>query len=164
MKSKTLFVSMLVIGAMALGIVVSVGASASHVAVTGTETPLCLPPEPHPDCTIGEWMFPDGNKHVRNMVQVYAVEGSDPRIIGVNTLIVNANWDADGLGPGWGTFHHQPQGFDGYWEGTFSAVMTTDGYVSRIRGKGYGDLDGLIYRATEVNGYFEGVILELPNK
>ena len=103
--------------------------------------------------------------HVRNWVLVYDVVGiNDDRITGMNTLVANSNWDANGFGPGWGTFHNQLEFYDGYWEGTWAAQMTADGYVSRIVGKGYGELDGLMFHATEVKGYLEGEILELPGK
>ncbi|MDT8307009.1 MAG: hypothetical protein RRC07_13850 [Anaerolineae bacterium] len=165
MNSKIRLVYLLVVLALALGLAAGASAAAARIVVTGKEIPLCYSDPPHPDCTYGEWSFPDGNQHVRNMVQVYQVICSDPRVVGVNTLVANANWDADGLGPGWGTFHHQPATIsDGYWEGTFSAMMTADGYVSRIVGQGYGALEGLFYTATEVNGEFEGVILELPTR
>jgi hypothetical protein len=127
-------------------------------SVSATETPVC---PSHQDCTIGEWTYPNGNIHVRNWIAIYRAESSDPRLTGWNTLIVNANWNADGLGPGWGTFHNQVDAYNGYWEGTWAASMSADGYISRIVGKGYGDLDGLAIHATEVNGVLEGVIIEL---
>jgi len=164
MKNKVRLVYVLVAVAAVLGVTMVAGASANHVPVSGVEMPLCLPPTPHPDCTDGEWTFPGDNQHVRNWVLVYQVDGSDDRIIGLNRLVANANWDADGFGPGWGTFHHQPAAHpDGYWDGTWSAQMTADGYVSRIVGRGYGQLEGLKYQAIEVNGYIEGEILELPS-
>lgn len=164
MNNKVRLLYVLVVVVAVLGVTMVAGASANHVPVTGQEIPLCFGPEPHPDCTLGEWTYPGGNQHVRNWILVYQVIGSDARIVGLNTLVANANWDAKGLGPGWGTFHHQPDAYpNGYWEGTWSAKMTVDGYVSRIVGKGYGDLDGLMYRALEVNGIIDGTILELPN-
>lgn len=160
MKSKIQFLYSLLMITVTLGLVAGASASATSVAVAGTETPLC---QFEPPCSPGTWTFPGGNQHVRDWVLVYAVNGNDARIIGTNTLVANANWDASGFGPGWGTFHHQPTAYeDGYWEGTWTAAMTADGYVSKIVGRGYGQLDGLMYRATEVNGSFDGVIIELP--
>ena len=151
-----------------LAIVLALGVPMSQAMAGSPRTPveaLEIPQCPgHPDCTLGEWTFPDGNMHVRNMVQIYdAISLNDDRVTGTNTLVVNANWDANGYGPGWGTFHNQSAYYDGYWEGTFAALMTSEGYVSRIVGQGYGDFDGLMIKATEVNGVLEGVILALPN-
>ena len=146
--------------AIALGLSASPAmADTPLIPVSATETPVC---PLHPNCTAGEWSYPDGNLHVRNMTAVYRAESTDARLTGWNTLIVNANWDTNGFGPGWGTFHNQVDAYNGYWEGTWSARMTAEGYISRIVGKGYGDLDGLMIQATEVNGVFEGVILALP--
>ena len=164
---KKLF-PILVLLAVVFGLAIApsqVMAGSLHTPVAAWEIPQCPPSGPgHPDCTLGEWTFPDGNMHVRNMVQIYAAIGiSDDRLTGTNTLVVNANWDENGYGPGWGTFHNDVENYDGYWEGTFAARMTSEGYVSRIVGQGYGEFDGMMILATEVNGYFEGVILELPN-
>jgi len=145
----------------------SVGAEAIRTPVTAYEIPLCPPweaPPYHPDCGEGQWTFPDGNQHVRNWVQIYNVIGlNDDRVTGTNTLVANANFGANGYGPGWGTFHNQSSIYNGYWEGTFAAVMDETGYVSKIVGKGYGAFDGLLFKATEVNGVLEGVIIELPD-
>jgi hypothetical protein len=165
MKTRLSLLSILLIAAMWLSHTASaVAAGATHTPVSAWEIPLCPPyGEGHPNCTQGEWTFPGGNMHVRNMVQVYSALGiNDDRLTGTNTLVANANWDTYGYGPGWGTFHNQVIGYDGYWEGTFAAVMSADGYISRIVGKGYGEFEGLVIRATEVNGLFEGVIIELP--
>ena len=165
MRTRLSLLSILLIAAMWLSHTASADAAgATHTPVSAWENPLCPPyGEGHPNCTPGEWTFPGGNMHVRNMVQVYSAIGiNDDRLTGTNTLVANANWDANGYGPGWGTFHNQVDGYAGYWEGTFAAVMSADGYISRIVGKGYGEFEGLVIRATEVNGLFEGVIIELP--
>ena len=159
---KTLF-PLFILLTVILALVISISpvvAGTTITSVTATETPAC---PFHSNCTVGEWTYPDGNLHVRNWVNVYRAESSDARLIGWNTLTVNANWDANGYGPGWGTFHNEVDAYNGYWEGTWAANMTTEGYISRIEGKGYGDLDGLMIRATEVNGVFKGVIIELPD-
>ena len=161
MKGKIRLVSVLVLMvALGLSFAINASVSANQVPVTGEEIPLCFQAIPHPECTAGEWTFPGGNQHVRNWVLVYKVVSSDDRIAGTNTLVANANWDANGYGPGWGTFHNEIDKYDGYWEGTWSANMTEAGYVSRIVGKGHGDLDGLMFHATELNGIIDGMILE----
>jgi len=168
MKKRLFHIFILLFVIAGLGIPASsVGAEASHTQVFAYEIPLCPPwgvfPY-HPDCEEGQWTFPNGNQHVRNWVQIYNAIGlNDDRVTGINTLVANANFDANGFGPGWGTFHNESSIYNGYWEGTFSAVMDETGYVSKIVGKGYGDFDGLLFKATEVNGYLEGVIIELPD-
>jgi hypothetical protein len=107
--------------------------------------------------------FPGGNIHIRGMVQYYEnVNATDNRLLGINRITGNMNFDSSMTGPGWGTFHNQSSLYDGYWEGTFSAVMYEDGYISRIRGKGYGAFEGLIITAVETNGHFVGTIIEAP--
>ena len=138
---------------MILFLTIGLGISASPVAAEGNRTPVTASEIPqcpyHTDCTFGETTFPGGNLHIRNSIQIYAVSSSsDDRIEGTNTLVVNANFDADGLGPGWGTFHNESSIYDGYWEGTWAAMMSEDGYVSRIVGKGHGDFEGLLFQAT----------------
>jgi hypothetical protein len=164
MKKKILPVVFLLIISLFAGRALPAEAGAGQTSVHAWEIPLCPPyGEGHPDCTIGEWKFPGGNMHVRNMVQVYAAIGiDDDRLTGTNTLVANANWDANGYGPGWGTFRNESSIYNGYWAGTFSAVMSADGYISYITGTGYGDFAGFKIRAVEVNGYFDGVILQLP--
>jgi hypothetical protein len=164
MKKKVLPVIFLIIVTLMMGKVLPASAGAIHTPVHAWEIPLCQPyGGGHPDCTLGEWTFPGGNMHVRNMVQVYQAIGiGDDRLTGTNTLIANANWDENGYGPGWGTFHNQSANYNGYWEGTWSAVMSADGYISYITGTGYGAFAGMKIRAVEVNGFFDGIILELP--
>jgi len=168
MKKRLFHIFILLFMIVGLGIPASsVGADAIRIPVTAYEIPLCPPwgaPPYHPDCGEGEWTFPDGNQHVRNWVQIYnVIDLNDDRVTGTNTLVANANFDANGYGPGWGTFHNTSSIYNGYWEGTFAAVMDETGYVSKIIGKGYGDFDGLLFKATEVNGVLEGVIIELPD-
>ncbi|MBE9473512.1 MAG: hypothetical protein IMY85_01380 [Chloroflexi bacterium] len=165
MKKKLFTILVFLALVLGLGVPLSQAMAGSpRTPVQAWEIPQCVDPDPHPDCTPGEWTYPDGNMHVRNMVQIYNAIGiNDDRLTGTNTLVVNANWDAFGFGPGWGTFHNQSAYYDGYWEGTFAALMTSEGYVSRIVGQGYGEFDGLVIKATEVNGFLEGVILALPN-
>ncbi len=165
MSGRSRFIAVLLVVVVLLAAVAGVSAGANHVPVTGVEIPLCFGPDPpHPDCTDGEWTFPGGNQHVRNWGLVYAVDASDDRVTGTNWVLVNANWDANGFGPGWGTYHQEPAAHPGgYWEGTWTGQWSAEGYVIRIVGRGYGTLAGLKYRATAVTGgVCDGVILELP--
>lgn len=169
MKNKLFYIFILLVIAVGLGFPdAAVSAEGIHTPVNGLEVPLCPPfnlnPDPHPGCREGTWTFPGDNQHVRNWIQIYEVFSfDDDRIVGINTLVANANFDSEGYGPGWGTFHNESSIYEGYWEGTWAAVMDENGYVSRIVGKGYGEFDGLLFRATEVNGVLEGVITDMPN-
>jgi hypothetical protein len=132
----------------------------NRIEVEAWEVPFCS--EVY-ICEPGVMTFPGGNIHIRGMVQYYEnVNATDNRLLGINRITGNMNFDSSMTGPGWGTFHNQSSLYDGYWEGTFSAVMYEDGYISRIRGKGYGAFEGLIITAVETNGHFVGTIIEAP--
>jgi len=95
----------------------------------------------------GTWIYPGGSTHVRGMVALYQQDmpGSDPRCSGLNTVVTNANWDAYGAGPSWGTFHvvlaeDSPDGWDGTWTGMSYPNGTTS---IQVVGHGYGDLEGM---------------------
>jgi hypothetical protein len=72
---------------------------------------------------------------------------SDPRCSGLNTVVTNANWDAYGAGPSWGTFHVAPNEYSNYtggWDGIWTGMSYADGSASiQVVGHGYGDLEGL---------------------
>ena len=95
----------------------------------------------------GVWTYPGGNTHVRGMVGQYLqyMPDSDPRCSGLNTVVTNANWDAYGVGPSWGTFQvvlaeGSPDGWDGHWTG----MTYADGMTSiHVVGHGLGELEGL---------------------
>lgn len=149
---------------VAMGMAVPFQTSSAQVIRTPYEawaTNLC--PD-HPGCTAGEWSFPDGNIHVRNMVTVYSSSSADGRVSGINTTVMSANWDASFVGVGWGTYHLESDVYDGYWAGNYTVQMYEWGYICQIRGKGYGEFEGLLLIATETNGYVVGVITELPSK
>jgi hypothetical protein len=94
----------------------------------------------------GTWTYPGGNVHLRGMVALYQQDmpGSDPRCSGLNTVTTNANWDAYGAGPSWGTFHVVlAEGSSDGWDGTWTGMSYADGSASiRVVGHGYGDLEG----------------------
>jgi len=94
----------------------------------------------------GAWTYPGGRLHVRGMIGLYqqVMPGYDPRCSGLNTVVTNANWDASGVGPSWGTFCTvlEKEGDSG-WEGTWTGKTYADGATSiRVEGHGYGDLEG----------------------
>jgi hypothetical protein len=90
----------------------------------------------------GVWTFPDGNLHIRGMVQLLDESAPDPRDIGENTVLVNANWNANGIGPMWGTFTFETNE-GGLWQGTWAGLMTELGPKYTAAGDGYGMYSGM---------------------
>ncbi len=126
-------------------------AQASVTEDTGTEV-----------CTTtneGIWTFPDGNVHVRGMESQCRGESSDPRNTGNNTVVMNANWDANGLGPIHGTFRMVTDE-GGVWEGTYEGSVTTSGVQYHATGTGQGKYEGMKIWVDPVNGIFHGRILD----
>jgi hypothetical protein len=98
----------------------------------------------------GDWVWlPSGNVHVRGRVTECLDEASDARVSGVDTIVVNANWDSAFTGPMWGTFHNEvAPGPDckggGVWEGTWTGMVGTEGCSWRAVGQGVsGCVEGL---------------------
>jgi hypothetical protein len=130
----------------------SVMARADRVEFTGTEVPVGLVDE-------GIWSFlPSGNVHVRGMTTAYQELATDPRMAGLNTATMNANWRPDFSGPMWGTSESVisdsadcPGG--GVWRGTWTGTMNADGsYSYRAVGKGLsGCVEGLLYTLIAVS-------------
>jgi len=106
----------------------------------------------------GTWTFPDGNMHVRGMILLCAETASDPRVAGSNTVVVNANWGADGLGPMWGTWRLVNEG--GVWEGTWEGFSTASGNQLHVAGMGKGGYEGLKLWQEGGNGVYQGRILD----
>jgi hypothetical protein len=122
-RMQLILVILALIAALSL-VTGSVAAKATKTEWTGTST---LGPVIDP----GIWTFPDGNVHIRGLVQeLYAVV-DDPRAGGREIVVANANWDADFAGPIWGTSHVQVdyEG-GGVWEGTFTGMNHADGSQS----------------------------------
>lgn len=86
----------------------------------------------------GEVTFPDGNIHIRGGILLANEWATDPRLIGLNTIVLNANLDADGTGPMWGTFSIKNEA--GGWEGTFAGFR---GEWYNAVADGYGAYDGM---------------------
>jgi hypothetical protein len=97
---------------------------------------------------------PEGSRqHSRDGVWVSRVESTDARMTGDMTVVLNANLDASGAGPVWGTFSIALDD-GGTWEGTYQGLriteideITEDPYWTatlHVVGKGYGGLvDGM---------------------
>lgn len=124
-------------------------ARAIRVGFTGTEVPVALVDE-------GIWTFlPSGNIHVRGMATKYQEVATDPRMSGLNTAVMNANWGPDFAGPMWGTSESVlldsadcPGG--GVWQGKWTGTMNVDGsYSYRAVGRGVsGCVKGLHFALT----------------
>jgi len=145
---KNIALTVVVVSLLALSSlpVQAVTAEAEFITCKGSFIPF-IPDDEPPDW--GIWTYPGGNIHVRGMVGQYLqdMEGYDPRCSGLNTVVTNANWDAYGAGPSWGTFHVVPNELSNYtggWDGTWTGMTYADGSTSiRVEGHGYGDLEGL---------------------
>src|SRR3990172_4255505 len=74
----------------------------------------------------GTWSFPDDNVHIRGMVELLREEAPDPRIVGSNTVVVNANWHSNWTGPMWGTWRLETDE-GGLWKGTWAGQVTEGG-------------------------------------
>lgn len=111
----------------------------------------------------GAWTYPGGNIHVRGMVEYLHTTSDDPRVCGDHILWVNANWNAEGYGPIWGTYRLDVAGLDGHWEGRFTGEVSASGVATKMRGVGHGDLAGLRIAGIYANGVTQGVVITLPN-
>ena len=90
----------------------------------------------------GTWTYPGGKIHIRGMVQLFRETSPDPRNIGYNTVVVNANWNSDFHGPMWGTFSNATDE-GGLWKGTWAGRVTENGPVYHATGKGHGIYAGM---------------------
>jgi len=140
-RSKALAVIVVALVAVLLLPVSVASARATFITCEGAFIPWGI-------ADFGTWTHPGGNCHVRDMVAFYqqVMPGSDPRCNGLNTVVTNANWDANGVGPSWGTFRVVPNEYSSYtggWDGTWTGMSCADGTSSiRVEGHGYGDLAG----------------------
>ena len=113
------------IGLVLVGILVLVPGYASAAAErtnwTGTENSVAM-------LDPGDWSNPGGNIHVRGMVNLYQEQATDPRVTGSNTVVMNANWNANWVGPMWGTWRLETAyGGGGVWEGHWTGETQADG-------------------------------------
>ena len=107
----------------------------------------------------GTMTFPDGNIHLRGMVNTYREESPDLRNVGFNTVTVNANWHADWTGPMWGTFR-QVTDEGGIWEGTWSGMVTDSGSGYHAIGQGKGIYKGMTAKISNENGVCQVRIID----
>jgi hypothetical protein len=122
MKARKL--SLWILAALLVALLIAPGtiaAKAARIECTGTEVrSAVLDP--------GRWTYPDGNIHIRGMVSVYQEVSSCAEIGGFVTSTMNANWDANFVGPIWGTGHSENE--YGVWEGTWQGKISSDGRCS----------------------------------
>lgn len=135
MKNNRVRLSIFLITVVALLLAVTPAIAANKVEFQCTPTYSHL-------LNIGDWTYPDGNIHIRGMVQSEHSVAPDPRCVGDNTIVINANWHADGTGPMWGTFRYETTE-GGIWEGTWAGRMTDEGSWYNATGNGYGIYAGM---------------------
>lgn len=90
-----------------------------------------------------------GIEHYRNVKYTQFVYSEEPRVIGFQYSVISWNYNTKtGSGVMWGTFTHDVES-GGTWRGTVTGKneygIITEGIGI---GKGYGDLDGLLVKAT----------------
>jgi hypothetical protein len=101
-----------------------VAARASRLECTGAEVRTAV-------LDPGAWTFPGGNIHVRGMVSQYQEESDCPQLAGVNVAAMNANWNANFVGPMWGTGRLETAyGGGGTWQGRWNGALSADGQCS----------------------------------
>lgn len=116
----------------------------------------------------GTYTYPGGNIHLRGQYMKFRIASEETRVAGVEAIVANANWDAEGTGPVWGSFTLEVAP-ESYWEGIFQGKMTPDGLFLHQVGVGKGDLKGLTMRAeiyldgSTLTGTIEGVLVEHGN-
>ncbi len=106
--------------------------------------------------------LPNGKGITQGFVMVLEFQSSEPRLNGVTVATFNIKPGTDGHMILNGTFHLQPYGIKGYWEGPVQGIISDKGVRSAYSAKGYGDLDGQILQGTNENGQLSGQIIETP--
>lgn len=146
---------MLVLVALAAGLLLfAVPALAQATTTTFTLQETC-PPE-------SQWQFekitfPDGNLHIRGASFDCQDVGTIPEATGTNHIVLNANFDANGLGPMWGTIRLVTS--VGTWDGTWTGQITANGSVIQGISQGSGGLEGQKLFLFGQNGQFTGYVL-----
>ncbi len=137
---STILILALVLSLLAVPAVASAKATVKHCI--GTEILLEL-------LDPGVWTFPNGNIHVRGMTSLYEEVMDCPEVSGINTVIMNANWDENYAGPIWGTsILETPSDGGGVWHTTWHGKTFADGtFYYKGVGRGVsGSVEGLKLR------------------
>lgn len=140
MKSKKIIVLFVLVG-MLTALAAPAAAQDIVINCTGTEHFYAF-------LSPGDWKPVDDHVRVRGMMMQYLEEATCPQAAGINTVVINANWTENQVGPMWGTGHSETAyGGGGVWEGTWQGKTNADG-SSSYRGVSHG-----------VSGSVEGMIL-----
>ena len=142
MKSKIFVLGCVLAGLIvALVLPMNVAATGNVLVCTGEEYMIAF-------IDPGTWTFIDDRIKVRGMMMQYEEVASCGQASGVNTVVMNANWNSSEVGPFGGTSHSETL-YDGggVWEGSFSGKVYSDGSSA--------------YRATVigVSGSVEGMVM-----
>ena len=98
-------------------------------------------------CTItspGTWTSADGTLHIRGLTEECDNASSIPWS-GTDYAVLNANLDATGSGPMWGTWRLEVEGggWEGVWHGTVTGMLSTEpSGMGRSVGHGTGIYEG----------------------
>ena len=116
----------------------------------------------------GNPLFPCSEETIRIKTRGYIIKtifdtGND-LVDGEATISINANYDAESNGPGWGTISINPDAYEGTWDGTWTGKSVREGEFlwtitvhASIQGHGDG-VDGMLYRAVDtITAYTPGV-------
>ncbi|MFO7663128.1 MAG: hypothetical protein R6X18_11110 [Chloroflexota bacterium] len=159
MKARKLFLLFVCVLAVMLLVTGLAAAKATRTEFTGTETQI------GGEAPLRYWEAGQ-TAHIRGMQGVYWEEATDPRVSGINTILVNMNiHPVSGGGVQiqfWGTYVLENEG--GSWSGTFQGLVAADGIVTYdAHGEGSGSYQGLKIFLHAENTTFSGYILD-PGK
>jgi len=123
MKGKKIIVLFVLVG-MLLALAAPVAAADNYINCTGSEHFYAF-------LNPGTWTYPGDRVRVRGMMMQFLEEATCPQVAGINTVVMNANWNANEVGPIWGTSHSETAyGGGGIWEGTWQGKTNADGSSS----------------------------------
>jgi hypothetical protein len=108
-----------------------------------------------------------GITHLRDCSISLSYSSTDDRLTGQTTMVLSRNIFPGGSARGHGSWVSHPTAYpDGYWVGTFTASVDSLGVMRvKMRGQGYGSLDGLFISAHLEGNMLSttyGVIKEVP--
>ena len=162
MKSKIFVLGCVLAGLIvALVLPMNVAATGNVLVCTGEEYRIAF-------IDPGTWTYMDDRIKVRGMMMQYEEVASCGQASGVNTVVMNANWDANMTGPIWGTSHSETlYNGGGVWEGSWAGKVNPDGssaYRATVLGVS-GSVKGLVMQvqASSTPGGFAQVTFTIFN-
>ena len=103
-------------------------------------------------------VLPNGSRHIRGATLLADEWADDPRLVGLNTIILNANLNAELSGPMWGTFRIESAANEGSgWEGTYAGRR--EEFYNAVA-DGYGAYTGMKMWWSKKGDDCSGTILE----